>query len=102
MRLARLVVFDATGLGVVSLRPAPALAQPVPVPSLPGPFGAAPQPVPTLDLAPGEHRPDRPRAPAQATVPEWLKKVLSPAVFLAWLLELFPGVSGSLDWLASA
>src|SRR5439155_12083566 len=27
---------------------------------------------------------------AQAKVPEWLKKVLSPAVFLAWLLEPLP------------
>src|SRR5205823_2902112 len=31
-----------------------------------------------------------PELQAQAKIPEWLKKVLSPAVFLAWLLELLP------------
>jgi hypothetical protein len=27
---------------------------------------------------------------AQASIPQWLKKVLSPRIFLAWLLELLP------------
>jgi hypothetical protein len=30
------------------------------------------------------------QGPTQASIPQWLKKVLSPAIFLSWLFELLP------------
>ena len=34
--------------------------------------------------------PTQTQGQAQASIPQWLKKVLSPAVFLSWLFELLP------------